>query len=164
MCSGSGAASGRGIRCLGPENTHLELLIEDDQAQPDVALTKTKKLVERDRVHVLMGIIWSPNAVAIRDYVHESKVPLVISEGAARVLTQELREATGVDLGRGELLALDPPGGLVLGPQRHHLRLGPRQRTLGGGGAGRQGLVHQGLPPRRKADPSDEQAAPDSQE
>ncbi|HYB72686.1 MAG TPA: ABC transporter substrate-binding protein [Candidatus Sulfotelmatobacter sp.] len=69
----------------------VEVIIEDDQAQPAVALTKTRKLVERDRVNVLAGIIWSPNAVAVRDYVHESKVPLVISEGAARVLTQERR-------------------------------------------------------------------------
>lgn len=69
----------------------VEVTIEDDQAQPAVALTKARKLVEKDRVNVLAGIIWSPNAVAIRDYVHESKVPLVISEGAARVLTQERR-------------------------------------------------------------------------
>ena len=69
----------------------VEVIVEDDQAQPAVALTKAKKLVERDRVNVLAGIIWSPNAVAVRDYVHESKVPLVISEGAARVLTQERR-------------------------------------------------------------------------
>ncbi len=69
----------------------VEVIVEDDQAQPPVALTKARKLVEKDRVNVLAGIIWSPNAVAIRDYVHEHKVPLVISEGAARVLTQERR-------------------------------------------------------------------------
>jgi len=69
----------------------LDLIIEDDQAQPAVALTKARKLVEKDRVHVLSGIIWSPNAVAIRDYVHENKVPIVLSEAAARVLTQERR-------------------------------------------------------------------------
>jgi branched-chain amino acid transport system substrate-binding protein len=69
----------------------IELLIEDDQAQPDVALTKTKKLVERDQVHVLMGIIWSPNAVAVRDYIHAGKIPIVISEAAVRPITQEAR-------------------------------------------------------------------------
>ncbi len=69
----------------------VELIIEDDQAQPAVALTKTRKLVERDHVNVLGGIIWSPNGVAIRDYVHEKQVPLVISEAAARILTQERR-------------------------------------------------------------------------
>jgi branched-chain amino acid transport system substrate-binding protein len=69
----------------------VEVLVEDDQAQPAAALTKARKLVEKDRVNVLGGIIWSPNAVAIRDYVHESKVPIVLSEAAARVLTQERR-------------------------------------------------------------------------
>ncbi len=69
----------------------VEVIVEDEQGQPAMALTKVKKLVERDRVHVLGGIIWSPNAVAIRDYVHDNKVPIVLSEAAARVLTQERR-------------------------------------------------------------------------
>jgi len=69
----------------------IELIVEDEQGQPAMALSKAKKLVERDRVHVLGGIIWSPNAMAIRDYVHENKVPIVLSEGAVRVLTQERR-------------------------------------------------------------------------
>jgi branched-chain amino acid transport system substrate-binding protein len=69
----------------------VEVIVEDEQGQPAVALTKAKKLVERDRVHILGGIIWSPNAVAIRDYVHENKVPIVLSEAAVRILTQERR-------------------------------------------------------------------------
>ena len=66
------------------------LIAEDDEAKPDVALAKAKKLVERDRVQALMGVIWSPNAMALRGYVHEQKVPLVLSEVAgARPITQE---------------------------------------------------------------------------
>ena len=45
------------------------LIAEDDEAKPDVALAKAKKLVESDRVQVLMGVIWSPNAMALRGYV-----------------------------------------------------------------------------------------------
>ena len=67
----------------------VRLIIEDDEAKPDVALAKAKKLVESDAVQVLMGIIWSPNAMALRPYVHERKVPLVISEAAPRPITQE---------------------------------------------------------------------------
>lgn len=67
----------------------VRLIVEDDEAKPDVALTKAKKLVERDEVQVLMGIIWSPNAMALRPYVHERKVPLVLSEAAPRPITQE---------------------------------------------------------------------------
>jgi len=67
----------------------VQLIVEDDEAQPAVALAKAKKLVESDHVQALMGIIWSPNAMALRNYVHESKVPLVISEAAVRPITQE---------------------------------------------------------------------------
>ena len=65
------------------------IITEDDEAKPDVALAKAKKLVESDRVQVLMGVIWSPNAMALRGYVHEHKVPLVLSEAAVRPITQE---------------------------------------------------------------------------
>jgi branched-chain amino acid transport system substrate-binding protein len=64
-------------------------IVEDDEAKPDVALAKAKKLVESDRVQVLMGVIWSPNAMALRGYVTERKVPLVLSEAAVRPITQE---------------------------------------------------------------------------
>lgn len=67
----------------------VRLIVEDDEAQPAVALSKAKKLVESDRVQVLMGVIWSPNAMALRPYVHERKVPLVLSEAAVRPITQE---------------------------------------------------------------------------
>jgi branched-chain amino acid transport system substrate-binding protein len=67
----------------------LVLVVEDDEAKPDVALAKAKKLVESDKVQVLMGVIWSPNAMALRPYVHERKVPLVLSEAAVRPITQE---------------------------------------------------------------------------
>ncbi len=64
-------------------------LVEDDEAKPEVALAKAKKLVESDKVHVLMGVIWSPNAMALRGYVTERKMPLVLSEAAVRPVTQE---------------------------------------------------------------------------
>lgn len=67
----------------------VRLIVEDDEAQPAVALAKAKKLAESDGVQVLMGIIWSPNAMAIRNYIHERKVPLVLSEAAVRPITQE---------------------------------------------------------------------------
>jgi branched-chain amino acid transport system substrate-binding protein len=57
----------------------VELVVEDYQVKPDVALTKTRKLVERDRAHALVGIVLSAAAIAIKDYVTTQKVPLVIS-------------------------------------------------------------------------------------
>jgi branched-chain amino acid transport system substrate-binding protein len=57
----------------------LELIVEDYQVRPDVALTKIRKLVERDRVHAVVGIVLSAAALAVKDYVNAQKVPLLIS-------------------------------------------------------------------------------------
>jgi branched-chain amino acid transport system substrate-binding protein len=69
----------------------VTLIVEDDEAKPEIALAKAKKLVENDKVQVIMGVIWSPNAMALRPYIHERKVPLVLSEAAVRPITQEAR-------------------------------------------------------------------------
>lgn len=65
----------------------IEVLKEDDEAKPDVGLTKIKKLVERDRVDFLVGPVSSVVALAIRNYVHEQQTPLVIPVAFTRVLT-----------------------------------------------------------------------------
>jgi branched-chain amino acid transport system substrate-binding protein len=66
----------------------LAFVVEDYAVKPDVALTKTRKLVERDRVHAVVGIVLSSAALAIKDYVNAQKVPLLISGfSTAEVLT-----------------------------------------------------------------------------
>lgn len=66
----------------------IEFVVEDYQVRPDVALTKIRKLVERDRVHAVVGIVLSAAALAVKDYVNAQKVPLVISGfSTAEVLT-----------------------------------------------------------------------------
>jgi branched-chain amino acid transport system substrate-binding protein len=66
----------------------LQLVVEDYQARPDVALTKIRKLVERDRAQAVVGIVLSAAALAVKDYVNAQKVPLLISGFAtAEVLT-----------------------------------------------------------------------------
>jgi branched-chain amino acid transport system substrate-binding protein len=68
----------------------VELVIEDYELKPAVALTKTKKLVERDRVHVLIGVVLSAAALAMKEYVHAQEVPFVISGySVAEALTME---------------------------------------------------------------------------
>ena len=65
----------------------LQILKEDDEAKPDVGLTKVKKLVERDRVDFLVGPVSSVVALAIRNYVHEQGTPLIVPVAFTRVLT-----------------------------------------------------------------------------
>jgi len=60
----------------------VELLVEDYEFKTAVALTKTKKLVERDGVHAVIGVILSAAAIAMKDYIHAQQVPFIVS-GAA---------------------------------------------------------------------------------
>jgi branched-chain amino acid transport system substrate-binding protein len=64
---------------------------EDDELKPEVGLVKARKLVEKDQVHILAGIISSAVAYALRDYVITKNVPLVICCAGATKLTQEQR-------------------------------------------------------------------------
>ncbi len=57
----------------------------------DEGVTKARKLVERDRVQLLAGVIETPVAYALRSYVIEKKVPLVINNAGADGLTQKQR-------------------------------------------------------------------------
>ena len=57
----------------------LELVVEDYQVRPDVAVTKMRKLAEQDHVHAVVGIVLSAAAIALKDYVNNQKVPLLIS-------------------------------------------------------------------------------------
>ncbi|WP_018111972.1 ABC transporter substrate-binding protein [Thermus igniterrae] len=69
----------------------IQLLKEDEEADPAVAVRKVRKLVEQDRVHLLAGIILSSSAYGIRDYVHERQIPLVVANAAANGITRERR-------------------------------------------------------------------------
>jgi branched-chain amino acid transport system substrate-binding protein len=65
----------------------IQLLKEDDEAKPDVGLTKLRKLVERDKVDMVIGPVHSGVALAIRDYVHGQGIPLIVPVAFTRDLT-----------------------------------------------------------------------------
>lgn len=65
----------------------IQLLKEDDEAKPDVGQTKIRKLVERDKVDLLVGPVHSGVALAIRDYVHAQGIPLIVPVAFTRDLT-----------------------------------------------------------------------------
>ena len=60
----------------------IVLLKEDDAANPSQGLERTRRLVEREQVHVLSGMTSSAVAYAIRGYVDQRQVPLVIMGSA----------------------------------------------------------------------------------
>src|SRR3989441_3092332 len=53
----------------------IELLVEDYEGKPDVGLTKARKLVERDGVHMLKGIVSSAVGLAVARLPEGKKNP-----------------------------------------------------------------------------------------
>jgi len=61
----------------GPEvaGRKIELITEDSEAKPAVALTKVRKLVEKDGCHVVFGGLMASTGYALQPYVDGKKVP-----------------------------------------------------------------------------------------
>src|SRR5256714_7256109 len=66
----------------------VELIIADTGGNPAGAKTKTQELVERSKVHVLIGPLAAFEALAIDDYIRSTRTPIVSCSAAAEDLTQ----------------------------------------------------------------------------
>jgi branched-chain amino acid transport system substrate-binding protein len=66
----------------------VDVIMEDTQGQPNVALTKLRKLVESDRVQVLAGETYAHVGYALAPKVDEYRVPMLYPIIAADDLTQ----------------------------------------------------------------------------
>jgi len=66
----------------------VEVIVEDSQGQPNIALTKLRKLVESDKVHILVGEVFAHIGYALAPKVDEYKVPMLYPVIAADDLTQ----------------------------------------------------------------------------
>jgi len=70
----------------------VENLLENKGTnKPDEGLTKARKLVERDRVHLLGGVTSTPVTLALRSYVIDKKIAFMIMNAGADELTKKLR-------------------------------------------------------------------------
>jgi branched-chain amino acid transport system substrate-binding protein len=69
----------------------VELVIEDDASNPDVALQKARRLVEQANVHFLMGNLLANTGLAVANYVKGTGTPYFIPIIAADDLTQRQR-------------------------------------------------------------------------
>jgi len=65
----------------------IQILKEDEETKPDVALIKARKLVESDKVDVLVGPVSAQVAMAIRNYIHERGIPLIVPVAGVSQLT-----------------------------------------------------------------------------
>ena len=79
--SGGGAGLGIDVRDgfllalkrAGDAGAEVEVVIEDDQQKPDIAVQLADKMIQSDQVDVLTGIIWSNLAMAV--------VPAAVAQG-----------------------------------------------------------------------------------
>ena len=66
----------------------VELLTRDDTGpNPDKARQLAQELVVRDKVNLLAGVIFTPNAMAMAPIATEAKVPFVIMNAGTAVIT-----------------------------------------------------------------------------
>jgi branched-chain amino acid transport system substrate-binding protein len=69
----------------------IQLFTEDTEAKPAVAMTKVRKLVEQDGVHVLIGGLMASTGYAVIPYIDARHVPTVYAIMASDDLTQRHR-------------------------------------------------------------------------
>jgi branched-chain amino acid transport system substrate-binding protein len=69
----------------------IELIVEDTQARPDVTLTKLRKIVEHDKVHIVAGVLFGHLGYAVAPKAEEYKIPTLITVAASDDLTQRLK-------------------------------------------------------------------------
>src|SRR2546427_13055184 len=61
----------------------VQLIIEDAGGVPANALTKARKMVEQDEVHILTAPLLASEGYAVRDYVVDRNVPTLFAGGSA---------------------------------------------------------------------------------
>src|SRR5512138_2940482 len=69
----------------------VEVILEDNEGNPAIALTKLRKLVENDRVHMVAGVILSNVAYALVPFIESQEIPTMYPINSADDLTQRKR-------------------------------------------------------------------------
>ena len=69
----------------------VQVIWEDTQGNPQVGLTKLRKVVEQDRVHLVMGPLSAAVGYAFLDYINQNHVPAIYPVVSSDDLTQRRR-------------------------------------------------------------------------
>ena len=71
-----------------PPGVKLEMIVRDAGGpNPDKAKQLAQELIVRDKVQLLTGVLFTPNALAIAPLTAEAKVPLIIMNAGTSVIT-----------------------------------------------------------------------------
>jgi len=66
----------------------IEIIVEDDEANPAVSLTKTRKLVEKDGGHLMTGGMMASTGYALAPYIDSQEIPMTYPVISSDDLTQ----------------------------------------------------------------------------
>ncbi len=69
----------------------IEVIVEDTAGDPNTALAKARKLVEQDKVDVLVGPSQANEAYAVRNYIDQANGPSLFPTASADDITQRIR-------------------------------------------------------------------------
>jgi branched-chain amino acid transport system substrate-binding protein len=71
-----------------PPGVNVEIIKRDDTGiNPETAKRLAQELIVRDKVQLLTGVVWTPNAAAIAPLATEAKVPFIIMNAGTAMLT-----------------------------------------------------------------------------
>jgi branched-chain amino acid transport system substrate-binding protein len=71
-----------------PPGVKLEIIRRDDTGpNPEIAKRMAQELITRDRVQLLSGAVYTPNALAIAPLATEAKVPFIIMNAGTAMIT-----------------------------------------------------------------------------
>jgi branched-chain amino acid transport system substrate-binding protein len=77
----------------------IKFINADSGDKPAIAITRARKLIDHDKVHIIAGLFLTFNAYAVAPVTTEAKVPLVILAAGASDLTQRKRSYYVIRLG-----------------------------------------------------------------
>lgn len=69
----------------------LQLIVVDDQGNPEVGVREARRLILQEKVDFLFGVDSSSVALAIAPLTDEYKIPLVVTHAATPALTEQCR-------------------------------------------------------------------------
>ncbi|MGH2472992.1 MAG: ABC transporter substrate-binding protein, partial [Candidatus Limnocylindria bacterium] len=75
-------------------NRPVDLAYEDDANVVATGLQKAQKLIDQDRVDVLMGVVPTPLAYGLRNVVHNAKMIFINTNAGGNFLTRDIANCT----------------------------------------------------------------------
>lgn len=77
-------------QCKLPPGVKIELIKRDDTGiNPETAKRLATELIVRDKVDIIAGVVWTPNALAIAPVVTEAKVPFIVMNAGTAMITEQ---------------------------------------------------------------------------